>query len=198
MTRADKYGVVLVGGGVRLRPLALEDAGLTLLWRLGDRTAFLQQGAQTETEQRAWIASHINVAGEFNFIVEYQGAPVGMVALHSMSHTNRSTVMGRLLIGEAARVGSAPVFFETELLLCDFVFDELKMHKVYGEIMEDNVGMVRARMYLGYKQDGVLRDHYFLRGAFRNAIAVSLLEDEYWSVSRPKLVQLISFLTPLK
>lgn len=191
---APAPGVVLSGSLVTLRPLTVEDAAITLRWRLGARGTYMQEGARTESDQRAWIAAHANEPGGYNFIQEYRGAPVGMVALQQVDSINRSAVMGRLLIGEPELVGTAPVFFESEILLCDFAFDRLQMHKIYGEIMEDNIGMVRTRLYFGYRQDGLLRDHYFVRGTFRNAVAVSLLEAEYRSVARPKLVQMISFL----
>jgi RimJ/RimL family protein N-acetyltransferase len=181
----------LEGKIATLRSLTQEDAAVTLRWRLSKRAKFLQRGAHTEEEQRAWIASH-DRAGELNFIIEFRGEPVGMTALHDLSLQNRSAVMGRLLIGEEEKVGSAPVFFETELLLCDYAFDQLKLHKLYGHIMEDNVGMVRTRLYLGYKQDGFLRDHYLHDGVYKGAITVSLLEEEYRTVCRPKLVQLLS------
>jgi len=181
----------LAGKLVTLRPLVKEDAAITLGWRLSKRARFLQRGAQTEEEQRAWIASK-HGAGELNFIIEFRGEPVGMTALYNISQQNRSAMMGRLLIGEEEKVGSAPVFFETELLLCDYVFGHLKVHKLYGEIMEDNIGMIRTRLYLGYKQDGFLRDHFIFNGSYKNAITVSLLEDEYRTVCRPKLIEFIS------
>jgi RimJ/RimL family protein N-acetyltransferase len=181
----------LTGKLVTLRPLDKEDAAITLAWRLSKRARFLQRGAQTEEEQRAWIASE-DRTGDLNFIIEFKDEPVGMTALYHFSWQNRSVVMGRLLIGEEEKVGSAPVFFETELLLCDFVFGELKLHKLYGEIMEDNIGMIRTRLYLGYKQDGFLRDHFIFNGSYKGAIAVSLLEDEYRMVCRPKLLGLLS------
>jgi RimJ/RimL family protein N-acetyltransferase len=181
----------LAGKLVTLRPLVIEDAAITLRWRLSKRARFLQRGAQTEEEQRAWIASK-DRTGELNFIIEFKGEPVGMTALHEISQQNRSAIMGRLLIGEAEKVGSAPVFFETEVLLCDYAFGQLKLHKLYGEIMEDNIGMIRTRLYLGYKQDGFLRDHFIFNGSYKGAIVVSLLEDEYRTVCRPKLVRLIA------
>jgi diamine N-acetyltransferase len=180
----------LTGKLVTLRPLVIEDAAITLRWRLSKRAQFLQRGAQTEEEQRAWIASKART-GELNFIIEFKGEPVGMTALQEISEQNRSAIMGRLLIGEAEKVGPAPVFFETEVLLCDYAFDQLKLHKLYGEIMEDNIGMIRTRLYLGYKQDGFLRDHFVFNGSYKGAIVVSLLEDEYRTVCRPKLVRLM-------
>ena len=197
MLPTEGAGVVLKGNLVTLRPLVLEDAARTLRWRLSQRAEILQEGARSEDDQRAWIAAHVSSRDELNFILEFRGAPVGMVALHDIDPRNRSTAMGRLLIGEPAMVGQSPVFFESELLLSDYAFDELKMHKIYGDIMEVNVGMIRTRLYLGYRQDGILREHYFWKGTFKNAIAVSLLEDEYRAVCRPKLLQMISFLSRL-
>jgi len=100
-----------------------------------------------------------------------------------------------LLIGEEDLVGKAPVAFEADLLLCDYAFNVIKIHKIYGDVLQENHGMLKTRLYLGYKQDGILRDHYLYDGVFKNTVAVSLLEDEYRKVCRPKLVQLISVLT---
>jgi diamine N-acetyltransferase len=188
-------GVVLTGGTVTLRPLTVDDAPVTLRWRLGSRAAFMQEGARTEGQQRAWIAAQANEPADYNFIQEYRNTPVGMVALTRVNSNNRSAMMGRLMIGEPEIVGAAPVFFEAEMLLCDFAFDQLRLHKIYGEIMDDNLGMIRTRRNLGYKQDGILRDHYFVRGAFHNAVTVSLLENEYRLVTRPRLLQMVGLLT---
>lgn len=178
----------------RLRPIAVDDAEITLEWRLGERAKLLQRGAKTVDEQRAWIAAKLK-SDELNFIIEYKEKPVGMIALHDISLIHRSVQMGRLLIGEEAWIGKAPVAFEADLLLCDYAFDVLKMHKIYGDVMEDNLGMLKTRFYLGYKKDGILRDHYIYDGVYKNTVAVSLLENEYRTICRPKLVSLINTLS---
>lgn len=183
--------MTLEGKIVTLRPLTTEDAVITLRWRLSERAKFLQRGARTVEEQRAWIISS-EQTGDLNFILEYKAAPVGMAALLDINRRHKTAVMGRFLIGEREIVGPAPVFFETDLLISDYGFDRLGMHKIYGDIMEDNTAMLRTRFYLGYKQDGVLRDHYLYDGVYKNTIAVSILEDEYRSICRPKLVNMIS------
>jgi diamine N-acetyltransferase len=170
--------------------LQVEDAELTLHWRHGQRARFLQRGAQTVEAQQTWIAAR-EQAGDLNFMIEYDRQPVGMIALLEINLRHKTAQMGRLLIGEPEKVGSAPAAFEADLLLCDYAFDTLGLHKVYGDIMEDNVAMIRTRLYLGYKQDGLLREHYVYDGAYKNTVAVSLLENEYRQTCRPKLVQLI-------
>jgi len=175
---------------VTLSPLTLEDAEITLRWRLSKRARFLQRGSQTIEEQRDWILSSER-AGDLNFIIEYKGDRVGMIALLDINRRHKTVVMGRLLIGEQEIVGNAPVFFETDMLISDYAFDHLGMHKIYGDVMEDNAGMLRTRFYLGYKQDGILRDHYIYDGVHKNTVAISILEDEYRLICRPKLVNMI-------
>lgn len=189
--------MVLKGKLARLRPIALDDAEITLGWRQGDRARMLQRGAQTVEQQSAWIASKLE-SGELNFIIEYRDRAVGMIALHDLSQGHRSAQLGRLLIGEEEWVGKAPVAFEAELLLCDHAFEVLKLHKIYGDVMEENHGMLKTRLYLGYKQDGILRHHYVYDGEYKNTVAFSLLEDEYRAVCRPKLSQLITILSGFK
>jgi RimJ/RimL family protein N-acetyltransferase len=175
---------------VVLRPLTVADAELTLRWRLGQRARLMQRGAQTVEAQTNWIIRS-EQAGELNFIMEYRGEPVGMIALLDLKQIHKNAQMGRLLIGEPEKVGNAPVAFEADLLLCDYAFDTLGLHKIYGDVLEDNVAMLRTRLYLGYKKDGLLRDHSNYNGVYKNTTAVSLLEDEYRQICRPKLIQLI-------
>jgi diamine N-acetyltransferase len=184
--------MIFKGRFVTLRPLTVEDAEMTLRWRRGRRARFLQPGSQTIQEQREWIASK-EQSSDLNFVIEHCGEPVGMIALLELNCRHRTAEMGRFLIGEQAKVGNAPVAFEAELLLSDYVFDDLDFHKIYGDIMEDNIAMIRTRLYLGYQKDGILRDHYIYDGVYKNTVAISLLKDEYRMVCRPKLVQLIAF-----
>ena len=186
--------MILKGRLATLRPITEDDAKITLAWRQSDRAKLLQRGAQTIDEQRAWIAAKLKT-NELNFIIEYKDKPAGMIALHDISQIHKSVQMGRLLVGEEKLVGKVPVAFEADLLLCDYAFDVLKMHKIYGDVMEDNHGMIKTRFYLGYKQDGILRDHYIFDGVYKNTVALSILEEEYRTICRPKLVQLIHTLS---
>jgi RimJ/RimL family protein N-acetyltransferase len=185
--------MILNGSIATLRPITIDDAEITLGWRLSKRAKMLQRGAKNIEEQASWISSKLET-DELNFIIEYKGRPVGMIALHDINSTHKSAQMGRLLIGEEDWVDKAPVAFEADLMLCDYAFNVLKIHKIYGDVIEENHSMLKTRLYLGYKQDGVFRDHYLYDGVFKNTVAVSLLEDEYRKVCRPKLVQLISVL----
>lgn len=180
----------LIGRFIVLRKLKPEDAELTLIWRQSNRARLLNKGANTIEQQKQWIIKSEKI-GDLNFIIEYKTIPVGMIALHDINYYNNSAKTGRFLIGEQNIVGSAPVAYETELLLLDYVFDELGLHKIYGEVREDNIGMLHFRSYLGYHKDGILRDHYLVDEKYINAVAFSLLSVEYKSNCRSKLEGMI-------
>jgi RimJ/RimL family protein N-acetyltransferase len=180
----------LEGQFVSLRPLSPDDAAITLQWRLSPRSAFLQPGASTVAEQRSWIVAHQRDS-EQNFIIQMGTQPVGMISLYDINLRNRNAELGRLLIGDAEASRGVPVFYETELLLCDYAFESLKLHKLYGHIMEGNDPMLRAMLCLGFNREGLLRDHYLVGDSFQSAVAVSLLDEEYWQSCRPMLVQMI-------
>lgn len=84
-----------------------------------------------------------------------------------------------------------PIAFESELLLCDYIFNELNMHKINGDVMEDNKDMIKFRKYLGYSFDGVLRDQYIINNEFKSTLLVSVLESEYLNKCRNRLLGLI-------
>ncbi len=184
----------LRGQFVVLRSLRVEDAGLTLGWRMSSRAALLNSGAQTVAEQAEWIASR--PASELNFVIQLRsGQPVGMLSLVGIDETNRRAEPARFLIGEPEAVRGLPVAVESMKLLYDLAFDRMKLKRVYGTVVADNPLMLKWQKYLGMKEEGRLRQHYFIGGSFRDAICVGMLEDEYRAVALPRMNALISTAT---
>ncbi len=188
--QAPGLGSQLGGQHVNLRPLRVEDAELTLTWRQGARTTYLNRGAQTQSEQIAWIGSR--PGDEFNFIIELRsGAPVGMLSLIGIDTVNRRGEAARFLIGEPAAVQGVPAAVESMKLLYQLAFDDLKLQRIYGTVPSDNRLMIKWQKFLGMQEEGRLRRHYFLDGRFQDAVCLGLLEDEYRSVALPRMNALI-------
>jgi diamine N-acetyltransferase len=183
--------MILEGEFAKLRPISLYDAKLTLKWRLSERAKLMQTGAKTVEEQEAWIKRAKLKNDEITFIIEFNDTPVGMFALCNINAAYRNCSIERLLIGEIELVGNYPVAFESELLLCDYAFNELNMHKINGDIMEDNKNVIKFRKYLGYSFDGTLRDQYIIQGEFKSTLLVSVLKKEYTLKTRNRLLGLI-------
>ncbi len=182
---------VLSGEFVNLRALTPEDAEMTFHWRKGERALNLNQGAGNLESQRAWIASRPN--SEYNFIIELQGGKaVGMLSLVAVDLSNRRAEPGRFLIGEEDATRGIPVAVEAMKLLYEFAFDALKLSRVHGTIASDNIAIYKWQTYLGMKEEGRLRNHYFINNHFQDAICMGLLEDEYRRITLPRMRALIA------
>ena len=180
----------LVGQFVTLRPLMVEDAAVTHAWRLGDRARHLNGGAASVEDQARWIASRPK--GELNYVVELKdGRPIGMLSLVSIDLANRRAESARFLIGDEEAARGVPAAVEAMSLLYELAFDRLGLERVHGVIEASNQLMVKWQKYLGMREEGRFRRHFLMDGQFRDAVALSLLADEYRAVALPRMKSLM-------
>ena len=181
----------LIGEFIKLRPLTVDDAELTLGWRLGARALNLNRGAGTPDQQRAWIASRPD--SEMNFIIALlDGRPLGMVSLIGIDLGNRRAEPARFLIGDEEAARGIPVAVEAMKLIYELAFNTLGLVRVHGLIASDNPAMLKWQTYLGMKVEGRLRNHYYINEHFQDAICVGLLEDEFRRFTLPRMRALLA------
>jgi len=181
----------ILGEFINLRPLVVADAAITHSWRSGDRAALLNQGAATVDQQAAWIAARVGT--ELNFIIETKNhQPVGMISLLGVDEKNRHAESARFLIGEEDAVKGLPAAVESMKLLYELAFDTLGLERVFGTIASGNNLMVKWQKYLGMKEEGRLRSHYFIGGKFQDAVCLGILASEFRSTALPKMKTLIA------
>ena len=179
--------IVLTGDFVRLRPLVAADAEATLNWRMSHRSSLLNPGAQTVEAQAKWIAGRPR--SEINFVIEVlpTGAAVGMLSLIAIDLVNRRAESARFLIGEPEKVQGIPVAVEAMKLLYELAFKRLELRRVYGTVASDNGLMIKWQKFLGMKEEGRLRDHYFIQNRFQDAVCLGILSEEYEKVALPRM-----------
>jgi RimJ/RimL family protein N-acetyltransferase len=183
--------ITLVGEFVTLRPVAPSDAAQTLAWRQSKRAVNLNAGAQTLEQQAAWLASR--PASELNFIIELKsGEAIGTLSLVDIDRVNSRAESGRFLIGEEEAVRGIPAATEAMKLLYELAFDQLGLNRVYGTIASDNRLMLKWQRFMGMKEEGRQRLHYFINGHFQDAVMLGMLADEYRQVALPRMNSFIA------
>lgn len=151
----------------------------------------LNAGATTIDEQVDWIISR--PSNEYNFVIELSsGIPIGMLSLVGVNSINRHAETARFLIGEEEASRGVPVAVEAMKLIYAFAFDELKLVRLFGTVASGNSLMVKWQKYLGMKEEGRMRNHYFVDGKWQDAVVLGLLVDEYRIQSLPRMNSLIS------
>lgn len=176
---------------VNLRPIEASDSEVTFKWRSVSRAKLLNSGAPSVEDQKMWILSR--PTSEFNYIIELKsGDPIGMLSLIDIDLKNLHAETARFLIGEEALVKGIPAAVEAMKLLYQIAFDGLKLKRLYGTVASNNKLMIKWQKYLGMKEEGVLRQHYFINNEWQDAIALGLLDSEYFEDALPKMTRLIN------
>ena len=68
---------------------------------------------------------------------------------------------------------------EASKLLTNYAFDQLNYHKVYARAYEGNRPSQKIWERLGFKKEGVLRDHTYTKGEYKNVIYYGMLNGEH-------------------
>jgi RimJ/RimL family protein N-acetyltransferase len=63
--------------------------------------------------------------------------------------------------------------------LLELAFVRLRLHRVWGARSPSNEASARLMTRLGMLEEGRIRDHVFVRGAWRDSVVHSILEDEW-------------------
>lgn len=104
--------------------------------------------------------------------------PVGTVGIMHLDWRNRQCEFGPIFIGELdyRRRGLAR---DAEVLVLDYCFNHLGLHKVIAHVTESNAGVMRLHESAGFRPDVLLRDQIFRGGVFEGLYLLSCLEDEF-------------------
>jgi ribosomal-protein-alanine N-acetyltransferase len=101
--------------------------------------------------------------------------PVGVVELQIDSAEHRRADVGYVLGRSAWGHGYAS---EAAAAMLRFGFDELGLHKISATCDPDNRGSARVLEKIGMRREGVLRDHFLVRGQWRDRLLWAALHPD--------------------
>jgi [ribosomal protein S5]-alanine N-acetyltransferase len=105
---------------------------------------------------------------------------VGVISLGKIDRINRTARLGFVLIGDKDMRGKGLAAQAVSRVL-DIGFSEEKLHKISLGVFDINTPALRCYTGLGFHREGVLRDHYFVKGKYLNLIEMSILSSEWKS-----------------
>jgi [ribosomal protein S5]-alanine N-acetyltransferase len=174
-----------VGDRVRLREVNGDDTAATMRWaRDREFFRFLPVDAvESDAEERAFlegIAAHARQYPRLRYEVGIEeratGELIGLIRLEVTSIDHRSGDLGYGLWPLKQGQGFAT---EAAGLLLRFAFERLGLHRVSATAHPNNARSHRVLAKLGMKREGLMRDHMFAHGIWRDSILYAVLEDEW-------------------
>jgi UDP-4-amino-4,6-dideoxy-N-acetyl-beta-L-altrosamine N-acetyltransferase len=168
---------------VTLRPLAPADSGRVHAWRNSpDVAAYMYTDHDISPEEHArWFAGALAAETKVFWIIEDDGAPVGLANLTGIDLGRRRCEWAYYL-GEASVRGRG-VGAAVEYIVLEHVFGTLGLHKLWCEVLIDNAPVWRLHESFGFTREALYRDHVWKAGRFQDVVGLGLLETD-WARAR--------------
>ena len=111
------------------------------------------------------------------FVIEtLDGKPVGIFNLNSVDERHGTFSIGMQIIPEECGRGYGTAAMR---ILLRYAFDERRLHKYFGSVLEDNAASAAMLKKLGCVQEGVRRQQIYMNGRYMDEILYGLTAEEF-------------------
>lgn len=164
----------------KLRPMADEDLVMVLDWRNAPevRSKMYTRHVISLEEHSDWWKRTKHRADQRYFVYEFEGAPLGVVGFTQIDRVSQNCSWAFYASPNAPRgTGS-----RMEYLALNYVFEELRLNKLFCEVLSFNEAVIRLHTKFGFQREGLFRQQHMVDGVFHDIVRFGLLETEWQKV----------------
>jgi UDP-4-amino-4,6-dideoxy-N-acetyl-beta-L-altrosamine N-acetyltransferase len=129
--------------------------------------------------QRRWFEKVNGQSSAKYSIIQMDKEPIGVLNLIDIDQIHRRCSIG-YYIGEPKH---RSIGFMIPPYVYNYVFNILKMHKIYGEVLSGNTNLLKMHQMHGWREIGVWKEHVYKYGRFHDVHLVELLEPSWAALS---------------
>jgi len=177
---------MIYGERVRLRAIERSDIPTFVRW-FNDpevRRYLLMYAPMSATQEEKWfedMLQRVQRREDFVFAVEArvgdEWVHIGNTGLHRINWKDRCAAFG-IALGEKAYWDQGYGTDATRTML-RFAFEELNLHRVELEVLEENARARRCYEKAGFRHEGTRRQAIFSEGRYHDAHLMSILREEF-------------------
>jgi len=186
---------IISGEFIELVEITIDDSETIFNWRTGPSGTFMNQpdGYSLEMQNR-WMASRPDNEVNYMIVEKSSGSRVGMIAIVGISEQDQNAEIGRLLLAPNFLGKSNPFGLEALKLCATEIMITWGMNKIYGNVLSENAPMLKLQIYLGMKEEGLLKMQKSIKGLFYDLHLVALFQNDFKKYYLPRLnLLLMSF-----
>lgn len=171
---------------LRLRLLVPEDSARVLAWRNSPQvSAYMYSDHQISQEEHdRWLAGALGAADRRYWIIEADGAPVGLANLARID-TAAQRCEWAYYLGEASTRGQG-LGSRIEYIVLRHVFEARGLNKLWCEVLLENEGVWKLHESFGFVREALYRQHVFKDGRFQDVVGLGMLRSD-WEAARPTI-----------
>ena len=160
-------------------PLEKADLELVRNWRNSpDVSKYMYSGDYISPEQQEnWFRKINSDPAQKYWLFAENGKKLGLVSVYNINSKFQTCHWAFYIgdpMGRKKGIGS-----KVEFKLLDYVFNELKMNKLIGEVLSFNTSVISMHEKFGFRREGYLREHIMKDGVFHDVVCIGLLRSEW-------------------
>ena len=163
-------------GDYKVRPMTHADLELVLNWRNHPdvRSYMYTRNKITLGEHLRWFERTVKDGSKHLLIFEIDTKPFGFVNFSEFAY-GKIADWGFYVAPDASKgIGK-----QLGKVALNYAFNQLKLRKICGQALAYNERSIRLHQFLGFQQEGVLRDHFFDGENYHQIICFGLLNHEW-------------------
>jgi UDP-4-amino-4,6-dideoxy-N-acetyl-beta-L-altrosamine N-acetyltransferase len=173
---------------VDLRPVEAGDADRILGWRNSpDVRAYMYTDHVIAPEEHArWFAGLAGDSTRTYWIIEMDGAPVGLANLADVDRRNQRAAWAYYLADPATRGKGVGSYVEYWVL--EYVFEGLKLAKLWCEVLATNEPVWKLHETFGFTIEARFRGHVIKDGKPADVLGLGMLAAD-WRAKRREMAE---------
>ncbi|MEU9123526.1 GNAT family protein [Streptomyces sp. NPDC048506] len=178
------HPVDIAGPRLQLRELTRDDVdSVHAIYGDADATCHLSFEPRTREQVGEIVARSVTSAAEqprteyaLAVVRPDEGDLVGFARLALDPHAQKAATIGFALRPDTWGAGLGT---ETVHLMCALAFNHLELHRIWAARAPLNAASAKTLLRAGMTEEGRIREHVFVRGAWRDSVTYSILDHEW-------------------
>ncbi len=166
---------------INLTPIEENDIELIRNWRNSKEVSsyMYSEDEITSNQQKKWFDKAQKDETSKYWIIWYDNKPLGLASLTQINKTLNSCYWA-FYLGDTS-VRGAGIGGKVEYRVLEYVFEELKLHKLRCEVFTFNDKVIKMHEKFGFRREAYYREHCYKNGSYQDVVGLAMTENE-WNI----------------
>lgn len=169
---------------IKLEPLSIKHLDYIMKWVNDPAVTGYFAGAQkkiNKKEEKEYILNIIRSKNDRVFSVFDGKKYIGQTSINQIYWPARNGRLFLVIVKKFQGKGYGKIIIKKIL---NHAFNELNLHKIYLIVRAENEKAIYLYHRCGFRQEGVLKEEYFVKGKYWDMMRMAILKDAYqrWRV----------------
>lgn len=171
---------------IKFKTILSNDLKLILRWRnsIFIRSKMLNQKKISYNEHKSWFKKLKKDTTNKAYMITYDKKKIGVANISQIDNRNKLCTWGYYIALKNYRYLALLV----EIKLIDLMFYKFNIRKIWGRTISTNKKILKIHKILGFKLEGLQKEHIKVNNYYRNIVLTSLLKNE-WKDRKNKILR---------